>query len=201
MAGVTVNFNITSGPNAGKGGSAVTDASGQATFEYTAEPCPDGLGTDVIEATVDATCGVPVALSDTAQKSWVDTIPPLVSSIETVNPAGKKVPPAGSTTLPGPKGGMNEDGFYLLLAEDNCDPNPDIYVSDTSMTVVFGPFASGTVVKFTEDPTATPEIKQMGGPNSAVDWHIILPSDALVIAVDDSGNLSSEVQLVPPLPK
>ncbi|MBI2859255.1 MAG: hypothetical protein HYX90_09270, partial [Chloroflexi bacterium] len=42
-----------------------------------------------------------------------DFTPPKVASVETVNPAGKNVPPAGSTTLPGPRGGMNEDGFYL----------------------------------------------------------------------------------------
>ena len=58
-----------------------------------------------------------------------DFTPPTVSAVEWVNPAGKKVPPAGSTTLPGPKGGMNEDGFYLLTALDNCCPAPMIYVT------------------------------------------------------------------------
>jgi hypothetical protein len=137
-----------------------------------------------------------------------DITPPTVASTETVNPAGKKTPPAGSTTLPGPKGGMNEDGFYLLTAEDNCpDYPPEIYVLDTSIFdtwdgVVFGPFDSGTVVKFTEDATATPEMKPMGGPNSAVQWHIILPSDAVVFAVDAAGNVSDpDIQYVPPLPK
>ena len=33
---------------------------------------------------------------------------------ETVNPHGQNVPPAGSTTLPGPNGGQNEDGFYKV---------------------------------------------------------------------------------------
>ena len=33
---------------------------------------------------------------------------------ETTNPHGQNVPPAGSTTLPGPNGGQNEDGFYLI---------------------------------------------------------------------------------------
>jgi hypothetical protein len=130
-----------------------------------------------------------------------DVTPPSVASTETVNPAGKNIPPAGYTTLPGPKGGMNEDGFYLLTAEDNCDENPMIYVTDTSGTV-FGPFPSGTVVKFTEGSGATPEMKPMGGPNSAVQWHIILTSDATVFAVDDAGNVSDlDIQYVPPLPK
>lgn len=134
----------------------------------------------------------------------LDVTPPTVSSVEAANPAGKKVPPAGSTTLPGPKGGMNEDGFYLLTAEDICDPNPMIYVTDFDETVWFGPFSSGTVVKFTEDATVPPEQKKMGstqGKAGHVSWHIILPTDAVVVAVDESGNYSWEVQYVPPLPK
>ena len=56
-----------------------------------------------------------------------DVTPPTVQCVEGPNPNGKKIPPAGSTTLPGPKGGQNEDGFYRLLAVDNVDPNPKIY--------------------------------------------------------------------------
>ena len=95
-----------------------------------------------------------------------DFTPPTVSAVEWVNPAGKKVPPAGSTTLPGPKGGMNEDGFYLLTALDNCCPAPMIYVTYMgSTTSPFGPYASGTVVKFTEAPGALPTAKKMGSTN------------------------------------
>jgi hypothetical protein len=137
-----------------------------------------------------------------------DVTPPEVASTETVNPAGKNTPPAGSTTLPGSKGGMNEDGFYLLTASDNCPKNPPvIYVFDTSVLgtwdgVYFGPFDSGTVVKFTEAKGATPQQKPIGGPSSAVQWHITLPSDAVVCAVDAAGNISDpDIQYVPPLPK
>jgi len=134
-----------------------------------------------------------------------DFTAPTVASVETANPAGKKTPPAGSTTLPGPKGGMNEDGFYILTAQDNCDENPAIWVSDLGMTVWFGPFASGTVVKFTEYSTVPAEMKKMGstqGNAEYVSWHIILPTDALVIAVDQAGNVSDQdIQFVPPPPK
>ena len=38
-------------------------------------------------------------------------------------PHGQNVPPAGSTTLPGPKGEINEDGFYTSAAtSDRRDP-------------------------------------------------------------------------------
>jgi hypothetical protein len=128
-----------------------------------------------------------------------DVTPPEASCLETVNPAGKKVPPAGSTTLPGPKGGQNEDGFYQLLATDNVDPNPQIFVADSGSAFVAGPFASGDNVKITQAPGATPGSKPMAG---AIVSHITLNGDALVYAVDASGNVSTQVScLVPPLPK
>ena len=131
-----------------------------------------------------------------------DVTPPEASCLETVNPHGKTVPPAGSTTLPGPKGGQNEDGFYQLLATDNVDPNPQIFVVDTGSGTPFGPFASGTNIKYTEDPTATPTQKEMGSSTDAVAWHIIGNGDAAVLAVDASGNVSDAAFcLVPPPPK
>ncbi|HEX2359465.1 MAG TPA: hypothetical protein VHH72_06585, partial [Solirubrobacterales bacterium] len=46
---------------------------------------------------------------------------------ETVNPHGQNVPPAGSTTLPGPKGGINDDGFY----EVGTDAASPVTLQDT----------------------------------------------------------------------
>ena len=128
-----------------------------------------------------------------------DVTPPTVQCVEGPNPNGKKIPPAGSTTLPGPKGGQNEDGFYRLLAVDNVDPNPKIYVADDGSSFVAGPFANGDVVKITQSPDATPLSKKMAG---AVIAHIILKGDALVYAVDASGNQSDPISCkVPPPPK
>src|SRR5262245_41790391 len=76
---------------------------------------------------------------------------------ETVNPHGQNVPPAGSTTLPGPNGGQNEDGFYLVGAAGGTD----VILSDTDGNV-FGTFASGTRVKYTEANGATPSVKKIG---------------------------------------
>jgi hypothetical protein len=47
VPGATVNFQVNSGPNAGKTGVAVTNAAGQATFTYTGT---GGAGTDKIQA-------------------------------------------------------------------------------------------------------------------------------------------------------
>lgn len=204
VSGVTVDFDILSGPNAGQTAMATTNGSGQATFTYTAVQGLAGLGTDTIEGSF--TDNQNDAASDTALKTWQDTTPPQVSCIENVNPHGQNIPPAGSTTLPGPKGGQNEEGFYKLTAVDAVDPNPQIFVKGTSgnPTPAFGPFASGIVVKLTEAPGATPSIKSIGsssGQAGAVTWHITLDSDAIVTGVDASGNAASVTCLVPPPPK
>src|SRR6266566_3790505 len=49
LANANVNFTVTSGPNAGQSGSAVTDQTGQASFTYT-DTAP---GTDIVVATVN----------------------------------------------------------------------------------------------------------------------------------------------------
>jgi len=127
-----------------------------------------------------------------------DRTPPEVSCIETTNPHGKTVPPAGSTTSPGPKGGQNDDGYYQLLATDDIDP----FVTDTGSGTIFGPFASGIKIKYTEDADATPIIKKIGSATDAVTWHIIGNGDPAVTAVDDAGNVGGPVLcLVPPPPK
>ncbi|MBI4203179.1 MAG: VWA domain-containing protein [Chloroflexi bacterium] len=135
-----------------------------------------------------------------------DVTPPVADCMETVNPHGSTVPPAGSTTMPGPKGGQNEDGFYELLAKDNLDPNPEIWVMSSGPSgATFGPFASGDKVKVTEAPGATPTMKSMGSDNGqagAIAAHLILDGDAMVFAVDASGNVSALVAChVPPPPK
>jgi len=133
-----------------------------------------------------------------------DFIPPEVACIETVNPHGQRTPPAGSTTLPGPKGGQNEDGFYQLSAIDNVDPNPEIFVLDNGSGTVFGPFCNGCNIKYTEDPDATPTSKKMGSSNGQADAiaaHIIGNGDPSIVAVDFAGNQSSTTCLVPPPPK
>lgn len=128
-----------------------------------------------------------------------------LACIETVNPHGKKVPPAGRTTLPGPKGGQNEDGFYELVVTDEDAGVVQIWVTDALGSGPFGPFLPGDKVKITEAPGGTPSKKKMGsakGQAGAIADHITLNGDALVYAVDAAGNQSASVScLVPPPPK
>jgi hypothetical protein len=113
---------------------------------------------------------------------------------ETVNPHGETVPPAGSTTLPGPNGGINDDGFYRVGAAGGAA----VILSDTDGNV-FGTFPSGTKVKYTEANGAEPSVKKIGSTNGqagAVDFHITGTGDLVVTSV--SGSVTCPV---PPPPK
>jgi hypothetical protein len=114
---------------------------------------------------------------------------------ETVNPHGQNVPPAGSTTLPGPKGGINDDGFY----EVGTDAASPVTLQDTDGNV-FGEFPSGTKVKYTEANGAEPSVKKIGSDNGqagAIDFHIKGTGDLVVVSIDGSQATCP----VPPPPK
>ena len=136
----------------------------------------------------------------------LDVTPPKVWCIESVNPHGENIPGEKRSDNAKEKA-KNPDGFYQILAVDNCVEPGDIhiYVTDVDETEVFGPFAPGIVVKFTEDTEAAPSCKKIGSSNGqagAVAHHIILPSDPIVVAVDPSGNVGICYGcLVPPPPK
>ena len=125
--------------------------------------------------------------------------------IESVNPHGTNIPGEDRNKNGKPKNNKNPDGFYKLdfIAEDNCDPNPQLWIGtvDNPMMFLIEP---GIVVKFTESADANPEMKKIGSTNGqagAVSWHIILPSDPVISAVDASGNIFSCTEcLVPPSP-
>jgi hypothetical protein len=200
VAGVRVEFDITAGPHAGATGVGVTDAIGEADFTYTPAVVPASLGTDTIQACFTDPADTVVYGCDTAEKTWQDTTPPTSACDPTVNPAGKTQPNA-----PGKGGqGQNQDGFYQISGHDVVWPDADlqVFVTDSGSGTVFGPFDVYTRIKYTEDPTGTPEQKPIGGPDSAVAWHIIGTGDAVVTVVDGSGNVSAGAAcLVPPPPK
>ena len=133
-----------------------------------------------------------------------DTTAPVAACAETTNPSGKNVPTSGPNAG---KSGQNPDGFYELLARDIVDPDPDIFVVDkgtdgifgTADDTQFGPFVSGTKIKYVEANGATPS--QKPGPGD-IDWMINGRGDFGVFAVDASGNVGDHVQChVPPPPK
>jgi hypothetical protein len=188
IGGIPVAFTV-AGQNAGAAGvcnpvGCATAADGVVSFTYTVPVAPSSIGLDSITAVATIPAGT---ASRTVMKRWADLTPPVASCEETTNPGGKNVPP-----------GQNPDGFYVLLATDVVDPNPQITIGDTGSSFVAGPYASGTKIKLTQAPGSTPNVKP--GPG-VIDWHVTLKGDAIVTATDGSGNSASVVCRVPPPPK
>ena len=137
--------------------------------------------------------------TSTTPPTTTTTLPPPGEPVcnESFNPAGNNIPPAG-LTLPGVKGGQNPDGFYIIGSTDGSD----VCVTNADGSAEFGPFDSGSTVKLTQAPGATPDDKAIGGPNSAVIDHITLDTDPRVCLVV-SGVCSARCVdcLLPPPPK
>jgi uncharacterized protein YegL len=186
VAGIPVSFEVISGPNAGPTGSGTTNAGGTTTFTYSPVVAFSSLGLDTIEACFVNGAGTDVC--DTATKLWVDTTPPAARCVETNNPSGGNVPKSG----PGAgNSGQNPDGFYQLIGVD--------VVSSVGITVfTFGPFPSGTKVKYTQAPGSSPSIKPGAGD---IDWQIKGPTELVFTATDQSGNSTTVTCLLPPPPK
>jgi hypothetical protein len=117
---------------------------------------------------------------------------------EYVNPHGATIPPAGQTS-PGtnPNSGENPDGFYQIGSSDGSQ----VYVIDTATGTQFGPYDSGTVIKYTEANGGDPRTLTIGstsGEADAVMVHIFGQGDPAVQSVN-GGALT--VCYVPPPPK
>ena len=164
----------------------------------------DAVFTETIDVALDApqgttvSCEVNFLLDGEAVEGFTQTInvtvpdvtPPTALCQPTTNPAGKNVPPAS---------GQNPDGFYILSAKDNVDPNPSIFIADSMSSFVFGPYLIGTRIKLVQAPGATPTAVPGTG---VINWNIKLKGDAIVTATDAAGNVSAPVSCrVPPPPK
>lgn len=207
--GILVSFSVVAGPNAGQisdpntgecalNNDCTTAANGQVSWTYTSNGVP---GIDTIQACFANAAGA-ITCATQVTKNWVEEPELEAACVETVNPHGAKIPPAGKTTPPGtnPRSGDNEDGFYELIATQGAQ----IFVTDASGAGPFGPFAPGDKVKITEAPGATPSSKPMGsssGSAGAIVAHITLQGDALVYAVIGAQQSPTVSCLVPPPPK
>ncbi|MFC2014633.1 hypothetical protein ACFLUP_01425 [Chloroflexota bacterium] len=121
-----------------------------------------------------------------------DIEPPDISCDLGVNPNGKVIPGKNRDDKGSP---VNPDGFYKITVDDNCEPIPDFYVSYVGAPEDFepyGPFVSGTTIKITQAPGTIPSIKDIGSPEkggaTAVECHITVPDEPVIIATDASGN-------------
>jgi hypothetical protein len=125
--------------------------------------------------------------SDTAVMRVVDTTPPTAACTPTNNPAGN-TPPS-----------TNPDGFYVISSTDVVDTAVEIFIRDTATpSVNFGPFPSGTKIKLVQAPDSTPNVKPGTGD---VDYKVTVRGDAIIVGIDDFGNVSAPVICrVPPRP-
>jgi hypothetical protein len=87
---------------------------------------------------------------------------------------------------------LRKVGRFQLLASDNCDPDPKIYMGDSRSSFVAGPFRDGDLVEIGAGPSLTPnQHAPESGPAVAV---VFTKGDPLVWAVDSSGNASTPVK-------
>lgn len=120
--------------------------------------------------------------------------------LPTVNPHGQREPQA-------PGSGMNEDGYYVFGTLSTAS-DEEVRIRDDESGVTFGPFPTGTRIKWIEANGAEPTLSPMGGNNGtgqdsaeAVDYQIRAQGDAEAFFVDEKGVEVSVTCLVPPRPK
>jgi len=160
--------NMTVGNDAGQCSAAVS-------FTATgAESCSPASGSSFPVGTTTVTC---VAGSESC--SFTVTVEDREAPVVTVR-AGAN--PGGKTKA---KNGEN-NGFFQLLASDNCDAAPKIYIKDASSSFVAGPFSSGVNIKLNTNADANKVNK--GG--NGLDAHVLIDGDAEIYATDDNGNVS-----------
>jgi hypothetical protein len=106
IAGVTIDFKVLTGPNAGKTGSGVTGADGKTTFTY---QDTGGAGTDTIQAFIGATLS-----SNQVTKTWVSD-----QCIRCVPNRTPICPAPYNMTIPGPP---DANQFVTITPANVVDP-------------------------------------------------------------------------------
>jgi hypothetical protein len=87
---------------------------------------------------------------------------------------------------------LRKVGRFQLLASDNCDPDPRIYIGDSRSSFVAGPFHNLDLIEIGAGPSLTPnQHAPASGPDVAV---VFTKGDPLLWAVDSSGNASAPVK-------
>ncbi len=121
--------------------------------------------------------------SCTATVTVEDAVAPVATCVPGPNPSGRNIPNAGGIS----ESGSDPSGFFELIATDNCDSTPQIFIQDSASDFVAGPFSSGDKVKITQAPGVPPNREPMAG---VIVAHIQLRGDALIYGVDAAGNKS-----------
>jgi hypothetical protein len=214
QAGIQVAFAVLSGPNVGATGTCsanadcTTDANGQVSFTYTGS---SNTGTDVVNACF-TNQNQQTICSNQVNKNWLElpNTPPQASCTEIDPPkkhAGRKRKHddgdrRGDDDDHDRRGHDDDRDLYLLASTDAEDVTPpDLFVTNVSGSVTFGPFASGSIVQISISKKKAPRSKPGKGEVVA---KIRLDSVPLVYAVDGDNVNSPQVACVsepePPKP-
>jgi hypothetical protein len=134
-------------------------------------------GTTTVTCTATDESGATAACSFNVTVS--DTEPPVASCAVVKAPALFANPP-------------RLVGWFQLLATDNCDLDPLIYIKGSGGSFVAGPFHNGDQVEIAHGPRLIPrQAPNTFGGNIAT---IQLNGDVLLWAVDSSGNASAPIK-------
>ena len=169
--------------------------SASATFSATASDncgaavvtCPGSGGTFPLGTTTVTCTATDIAHNTSSCNTTVtvvDTTPPVVTCVQSVNPSGSNIPTAHKT---------NEDGFYKVSASDVC----------SAAQITFGgiALADGETIKITQSPgkSGVTVVNTMGP--LAIKHFQVGPGDATITATDSVGNTATVTCLVPSPPK
>jgi len=143
---------------------------------------PFSLGSTNVTLTVTDSRGA--SSSCTATVTVVDATAPAIACVQSVNPSGNNIPSAHKS---------NEDGFYLVSANDACGV----------ATITFGgvTLANGETIKLTQSPGHEGvTLANTMGP-LAIKHFVVGPGDPVITATDGAGNTTTVSCFVPPPPK
>jgi hypothetical protein len=151
--------------------------------------CDNPSGSAFPVGTTTVTCKAVDAAGNTNTCSFTVTVGdkegPEVACRPAPNPSAKKIPISGKYE----NTGVNPASYWQLIAKDNCDPHPLLFLHDSASSFVAGPYNSGDIVKLSQNNGGTPVANPSTPPVVA---HIHINGDALVYGVDSSGNQSSD---------
>ena len=152
VVGKTVTFNVDSGPNSGTTGTAVTDATGVASYTYSDTK---GVGTDGVSATFIDSLGA--TEKATATESWTPVS--VATTTSYTGPASGQVgePVTLSANLSASAGGTAEVGktINLTLGSQGCSGTTDASGNAScSVTLTQDPGAYTVTASFAGDGTS-----------------------------------------------
>ncbi|WP_256841830.1 hypothetical protein [Ornithinimicrobium cryptoxanthini] len=181
-------------------GTSVCDLGLSTTFDPVSQTVTSGQGAvfeETITVAADAPQGTTLNCETQFTLNGADAGDGFTQSVS-IDVNDVMAPEVGCVPGPNPGGkipGSTNSGFFEMVSSDNVDAAVGIYIHDTASSAVFGPYPSGTTIKLTQAPGATPSVVPFRG---AVDWKVKLKGDAELHATDAAGHETTSLCLVPP---